>query len=101
MNGLPRIEVVRIVRLPGSYPLKGFIDVALGDLIIRNWRIVQKPGERIQVLYPQTSYRESKGTIRYRALLSCLTEIKQRIDVVILSAWAEGENYGVSDHHQH
>jgi hypothetical protein len=96
MNEQPRIEVVRIVRLPGDHRLKGFVDIRSGGLIIRNFRIIQQPGERIQILYPQTSYRDATGTIRYLALLSCPTEFKQRIDAEILSRWAEREINGAT-----
>jgi len=71
----------------GDKPLKAFASVQVGDWVINDWRVIQKPGQRAWVSVPQTSWKDKEGKIQYRALLSIPGELKQRIEVAILSAW--------------
>jgi len=87
------IRVLKIICLPGDRTLKAYVDVQVGSWTINDWRILQKPDERVQILGPQVSYRDSKGTIRYRNLLLIPNELRQRIEVAILSSW-EKESKG-------
>jgi len=89
------IRVVKITRLVGDRPLKAFVDVQVGNWVIRDWRVIQKPGEPTEVLTPQTSYRDVVGNVRYRSLLSIPAELNQRIRVEILSSdWRKEKDGG-------
>jgi DNA-binding cell septation regulator SpoVG len=91
------IEVTEIHLLNDGRPLKAFASIQIGDWIIHEWRIIQQPRQRAFVSVPQTSWRDREGKIRYRALLSIPGELKQRIEVAILSAWEkELEKNGTS-----
>jgi len=81
------INVLKIRSLNDGRPLKAFADVQVGDWIIYDWRITKQDGQRVWVSVPQTSWKDRDGKVRYRALLSIPGELKQRIDVAILSAW--------------
>lgn len=81
------IQVLKVIRLPGDRTLKAYVDVQVDDWIIYDWRILQRPGERLQVSVPQVTYRDKEGTVRFRALLSIPRDLRQRIEVAILSAW--------------
>jgi DNA-binding cell septation regulator SpoVG len=83
------IQVVKIHPLYDGRPLKAFADVQVGDWVIYNWRIVKHNNQRVLVSVPQTSWKDKKGKVKYRALLSIPGELKQRIEVAILSAWEE------------
>lgn len=88
------IEVVEMKILSGNGDrrLKAFVSVKVGDWALHDWRIIQQPGQRAWVSVPQASWRDESGQVRYRALLSLPGELKQRIDVAILSAWEEEKN---------
>ena len=81
------MEVVELYRLDGDQPLKAFASVRVDCWIIHDWRITQQLGQRAFVSVPQASWRDRNGKVRYRALLSIPGELKQRIEVAILSAW--------------
>jgi hypothetical protein len=92
-----KIEVVEIKLVNGG-PLKCYASVQVGDWIINDWRIIQQPGQRAWVSVPQTSWKNKDRQVQYRALLSIPGELKQRIEVAILSAWEkEKENASQSN----
>jgi len=53
-------------------------------------------GQRAFVSVPQTSWRDAEGNVRYHTLLSIPGELKQRIEVAILSAWEKELRNGKS-----
>lgn len=85
------VKVIEIRPLGDGRPLKAFADVQVGDWVIYDWRITKQEGQRASVSVPQTSWRDKDGKVRYRALLSIPGELKQRIEVAILSAWEKEE----------
>lgn len=90
------IEVVNLKLINGSSrSLKAIADVRVGDWFIYNWKIVQQNCHRAQVEIPQVSWRDSSGQLRFRKLLSIPGELRQRIEIVILSTWEkEKQNEG-------
>jgi DNA-binding cell septation regulator SpoVG len=85
-----KIEVIQIRFLDTDKPLKAYVDIQMGDWIIYDWRIIKHDGQRAFVSVPQTSWRDRDGKVRYHALLSIPGELKQRLEVAILSAWEKG-----------
>ena len=81
------VRVIEIRPLSDGRPLKAFADVQVGDWIIYEWRIIKKDGQRAWVSVPMASWKDLDHKVRYRALLSIPDELKQRIEVAILSAW--------------
>jgi hypothetical protein len=92
------IKVPKITRLPGDRLLKAYVDFQIWEWVVNDWRIVRRKGDRVQVNYPSVSYRDTQGMIRYRALLSVPGELKQRIEVAILSAWEKERKNGSSSY---
>lgn len=88
------IRVIEIKLMNGDKPLKAFATVQVGDWTIYDWRIVQQNGNQAWISVPQVSWRDSKGRVRYRALLSIPGELKQPIEVAILSAWEKERQNG-------
>jgi hypothetical protein len=88
------IKVIEIRFLNDGRPLKAFADVQVGDWIIHDWRIIKHDGQRAWVSVPQASWKDRDGKIKYRALLSIPGELKQHIEVAILSAWEKEERIG-------
>ena len=91
MDATQEIEIIEIKPLLNGGPVRAYVTVKVGDWTIFDWRVIQRDGERILVSVPQTSWRNREGQVRYRALLTIPGELKQRIEVAILSAW-EKEN---------
>jgi hypothetical protein len=90
------IEVIELKLILGSSrSLKAVADVRVGDWEIHNWKVVQQNDHRAQVEMPQVAWRDSSGQLRFRKLLSIPGELRQRIEVAILSAW-EKEKQGVT-----
>ncbi len=86
--GEPEIKILRIVRTTGIRRIRAYVDVQIGDWKVFDWRIIQRgPGEPLQVVYPQVSYRDKQGAFKYRSLLSLPSQLKQSIDLQILLAW--------------
>jgi DNA-binding cell septation regulator SpoVG len=81
------IKVLDLRSMPAGKPLQALVSVQVGDWVINDWRIVKQNGQRIWVSVPQSSWRDRDGIKRYRALLSIPGELKQRIEIAILSAW--------------
>ncbi len=95
MINTPEIEVQELRVLPSGRDLKAFASVRIGDWVIHEWRITQHEGERVQVFYPLVSWKSPDGKVRYRALVSIPAELKQRIDVAILSRWDQVRKNGI------
>ncbi len=80
------IEVVsfRLVARPG--PLKAYVDIRLGELTIRNWRIAQLDGKRIAVHPPQVAWKDpATNEWRYAALVNLPSDLKQHVEFAVLS----------------
>jgi hypothetical protein len=85
------VRVIEIRPINDGRPLRAFADVRVGDWVIYGWRIVKQDSQRAWVSVPQATWRNTEGKVRYQALLSIPGELKQRIEIAILSAW-EKEN---------
>jgi DNA-binding cell septation regulator SpoVG len=82
-----QVTVERIRLLPNGKPLKGFADVQIGEILVRDFRIIQDSGQRAYVASPQISWRDpADGTIRFKTIIKLLSnEMKGAIEVAILS----------------
>jgi DNA-binding cell septation regulator SpoVG len=92
------ITVIAIRRLSGDKPLKAFVDVKVGAWSICDFRIVKQAGQRAWVSPPQASWKTDTGEVRYRSILTIPSELKQRIDVAVLSAWEQEAPDAASEH---
>ena len=89
------VKVLDIRLMPMGRPVRAYVDIKLDNWILYDWRIIKRDGERAFVSVPQTSWKDQNGKVKYRALLSIPGELKQRIEIAILSAW-EMEQKNVS-----
>jgi DNA-binding cell septation regulator SpoVG len=83
---VPEIEVIEFLPINTKH-LRAFAAVKVGDWIIRDFRIVQQDGQRAWVSVPQVTWKDKSDRVRYKPLLEIPGELKQRIEVAILSAW--------------
>ncbi len=80
-----RVTEMKVIENKG--PLKAYAAVRLDDWVTYDWRIVQQNGQRAWVSPPQATWKGPDGRVRYRSLLSIPGELKQKVEVAILSAW--------------
>ncbi|MFA4843214.1 MAG: SpoVG family protein [Candidatus Omnitrophota bacterium] len=82
------VEVVRLRRFDGQSDskLKAFADIAIGDFVIKGFRVVQ--GEKGLFLgFPQEKGKDGKW---YNVLCPKTKEARQDLTDLVLSAYEEG-----------
>lgn len=78
------ISVVRIRPVADQGNLRAFVDLQIGQLILRSLRIIQQAGQRAWVSLPQVVDAEG----HYRPVVRCDDEaLKARIRDIVLRAW--------------
>lgn len=87
-----KIEVVSLRLVdPKESGLRGFADIKLDDILIRDFRITQRTGRPI-VEVPHTTYKKN-GQIKFNPVVTFPDELKAQVDTVILTAYfREKEN---------
>ena len=85
-----KVVSVRLVD-PKESGLRGFADVKLDTILIRDFRIVQRNGKPF-VEGPHTTFKKD-GQIRFNQIVNFPDELRVEVDTVILSAYfREKEN---------
>jgi len=80
-----RIIEIRPTRKPG--PLRAFVDVRLGNLLVRDFRVMKGNGSKAYVKGPFATYKDKTGQLRFRQIIDFPDEVRGRIDAAILSAF--------------
>lgn len=83
--GENNIQVSRIHRIEGESKLKAFVDVAIGDFVIKGLRIV-KGQKGLFLAMPQEKARDGKW---YNAFYPVTKEARQNLADVVLTAYQE------------
>ena len=79
------IQVSRIYRIDGDTKLKAFVDIAIGDFIIKGLRIVQ--GQKgLFLAMPQEKAKDGKW---YNTFYPRTKETRQNLAEIILAAYQE------------
>ena len=85
-----RVKVMQIRPLSDGRPLKAFADVQLGDVVIRDFRVMKENGIRLYVKAPFSTYKDQTGQLRFRPIIVLPDEVRGEIDLAILNAY-QGE----------
>jgi len=88
-----KIEIVSLRLVdPKESGLRGFADVKLDTILVRDFRIVQRNGKPF-VEGPHTTFKKD-GQIRFNQIVNFPEELKARVDTAILTAYfKEKENH--------
>jgi DNA-binding cell septation regulator SpoVG len=78
------VKIIDMKLVPGDKPLRAFVVIQLGDLIVRDLRVVKENGKRPLVLPPQISWKRRDGKIQYKTVVTFPDELKGRIDFAVL-----------------
>lgn len=65
--------------------LRAFVEVQVGEIIIRDCRVVQQPGQNPWVSMPARSY-EKDGKTQWISLVEMPRELKAKVEQVVLEA---------------
>jgi DNA-binding cell septation regulator SpoVG len=84
-----KMKILSIRNRTDGKTLKALADIELpGGLTIRDLRILQHPGEKAFVVGPQCSWKDpSTGRILYRTLITFPNQMKQDLELALLSEW--------------
>jgi stage V sporulation protein G len=79
------IQVNRIHKIDGDTKLKAFVDIAIGDFIIKGFRVVE--GQKgLFVGFPQEKSKDGKW---YNAFYATTKEARQSLTEAVLTAYQE------------
>jgi DNA-binding cell septation regulator SpoVG len=81
------IRVIEIRPLSDGRPLKAFVDVQMGDIVIRDFRVIKESGKRLYVKVPFSTYRQQTGQLKFRPIVILPDEVRGEIDLAILNAY--------------
>lgn len=85
MERVANLEVVRLYRLEGDSKTKAFVDIAVGDFIVKGLRVLQgKKGLFLGM--PQEKAKDGKW---YNAFYPITKEARQNLTEVVLTAYQE------------
>jgi stage V sporulation protein G len=85
MNEALELKVVRLHRFEGDSKLKAFVDVAIGDFVVKGLKVVQ--GEK--GLFLSMPQEKSKDGKYYNSFDVATKEAKQNLSEVVLSAYEQ------------
>lgn len=81
------IEILDLRLIGSGKFLKAFADVKLGDIVIRDFRIMKENGNRPYVKAPFSTYKDQKGRLKYRPIIILPDEVRGEVDLQILNAF--------------
>ena len=84
------VTVIEIRPLNDGRPLKAFVDIQLGSVVIRDFRVMKENGKRFYVKAPFSTYKDQTGHLKFRPIVVLPDEERGKIDLAILNAY-QGE----------
>jgi len=89
------IEVLGIRFTNGSRTTKAFVDIKIGDIVIRDFRVCQNNG-KIYIQNPYNCYKDADGKIKYHRIVdlppNLLAEVNGTVLVEYLRRLREKKN---------
>lgn len=80
------IQLLAMRMLPGNKSTRGFVDVQIDGITIRDFRIMQNGG-RAYVRAPFQTYKNIVGKIQFRQIIDLPDEVRGQVDTMILTAF--------------
>ncbi len=79
------IRVLKIKKIEKG-ALQAFVDVEIGQVQIKGFRVVKQPDQSAWVSVPQTEYVKN-GEKRYANLIELPDDLKRKVQDAVLAAW--------------
>jgi DNA-binding cell septation regulator SpoVG len=80
---------VESLRLSDHATIKAFVDVRMGGVVAKGFKIIQAPGQRAWVALPSRQYDAGDGKPRYEITVELSDSLKARVSAAVLAAWRE------------
>jgi hypothetical protein len=84
---MTEIKIIEFRLFPGHKAIKAFADVKIGDIIIRDFRVMKEDGQRPYVKAPFVVYKDQMGKLKFRQIAILPDEIQGEIDLLILNTY--------------
>ena len=82
------IKILQIRLQNGTWPLKGFADIEVNGITVRDIRIIKDVGKREHIANPQASWKDKVSrSIKYKTLITFPDEMKGELDRLVLNAY--------------
>jgi DNA-binding cell septation regulator SpoVG len=81
-----KVVEIRKTRKPG--PLRAFVDVRFGNLLVTDFRVFQTDGGRARVEVPMVTWRDAQTReLRFKPVITLPGELIGRVQAEILSCY--------------
>lgn len=82
------MKVAKIRLQNNDKPLKAFADIQLSNgWIIKDFRVIQQPGQKAYVVAPQASWKNRQGGINFKTLVTIPDNSKWQLESAVLAAY--------------
>ena len=93
------IKVLEIRFMQGNKATRGFADVLIGDITIKDFRIYQTNGKPT-VRNPFSTYKDVDGSLKFRETISLPPNVKCEIDALIITEYFRRLKEQTHEHQQ-
>ena len=95
MKGISlEIEIVDLRLTKSRKSLKAFVDVRLGSITVRDFRVVKEDGKSPYVKVPFSTYKDQEGQLKFRPIVILPEEVRGEVDLAILNAYRREKEQG-------
>lgn len=84
------VKVIEIRPFNDGRPVRAFVDIQLGNVVIRDFRVMKENSKRLYVKVPFSTYKDQTGQLKFRPIVVLPDEVRGEIDLAILNAY-QGE----------
>jgi len=81
-----KIEVLEIRFMKGDKAIRGFADIRMDDITVKDFRIYQVNGKPA-VRNPFSTYKDADGTLKFRETISLPPNVKGEVDALIITEY--------------
>ena len=81
-----KIEILEVRFMKGEKAVRGFADVRMDDITVKDFRIYHQNG-RPTVRNPFSTYKDGDGTLKFRETISLPPNVKAEIDALIITEY--------------
>jgi len=92
------IKVLSISQVEGRGALRAYVDIQVGDLVVKDCRIIKENEKAPWFSLPVITWKTEQGTYRYRAIIEIKDQnLKNEVSRAALQAWEKWEFGGIDE----
>ena len=81
------VEILDVRLIQSNKPLKGFADVRLGGITIRDFRVMKEDEKPPHVKVPFSTYKGPDGQLMFRPIIILPDEVRGEVELAILNTY--------------